>query len=40
VSSNEDIERAAFVLHFAEFDLHSKDRTDIIPTDVDIGEQI
>jgi len=38
VSSNEDIERAAFVLHFAEFDLHSKDRTDIIPTDVDIGE--
>jgi len=33
-----DVVRAAFVLHFAEFDLHSKNRTDEIPRDVDVAE--
>ena len=27
-----DLERASFVMHFAFYDLHSKNRTDTIPT--------
>ena len=38
VASDGDVSRAAFVLHFAEYDLHSKNRTEEIPRDVDFGE--
>lgn len=37
ISDPHDLTRAGFVLHFAEYDLHSKDRTNEIPA-VDVGE--